>query len=86
MRPHGTNASRDFGDTAMTYEFIQVDGYVDEQGNTGWNDCTVLDTFETTKGQLRRNFRKHLANVGFAFDCECSEATQSEKTQQETRR
>ena len=68
MRPHGTNASRDFGDTAMTYEFIQVDGYVDEQGNAGWNDCTVLDTFETTEGQLRRNFRKQLANVGFTFD------------------
>ena len=68
MRPHGTNASRDFGDTDMTYEFIQVDGYVDEQGNAGWNDCTVLDMFETTEGQLRRNFRKQLANVGFAFD------------------
>ena len=54
--------------TAMTYEFIQVDGYVDEQGNAGWNDCTVLDMFETTEGQLRRNFRKQLANVGFAFD------------------
>lgn len=48
----------------LTYELMKVEGWGDDKGSLGWNDCTVIDTFRTSKDRLVRNFKRLLAGRG----------------------
>lgn len=48
----------------LSYELMKVESWIDDKGGSGWNDCTVIDTFKTSEGRLVWNFRRRLAGLG----------------------
>lgn len=48
----------------LAYELMKVDGTIDENGNVGWKDCSVIGAFRTSEKRLVWDFKRLLAGLG----------------------